>query len=117
MPEAGLLLPLSYAPLAHINAEAVEAEIAKGSDGLLQRVFDLLMAKAERRSPAVYRKHLARQGQRLNGFCPEAYFRSPCVRWGGFAFARYVEQRGGLRCATRRPSRTDMFPCLRGHKV
>lgn len=51
LPEADFYCPLPYEPLAIVTEQAIEAEIAKGSDGLLNRVFQLIIAELEQADP------------------------------------------------------------------
>lgn len=43
LPEADFYCPLPYEPLTLVTEQAIEAEIAAGSDGLLDRVFSLMV--------------------------------------------------------------------------
>jgi uncharacterized NAD(P)/FAD-binding protein YdhS len=45
LPEADFWCPLPYRPLTRMTEEAVAAEIARGADGLLDRMFDLFRAE------------------------------------------------------------------------
>lgn len=51
-PEADFYCPLPYTPLEIVTEEAIESEIAKGSQGLLDRVFALMVAEMTRADPA-----------------------------------------------------------------
>ena len=82
MPEPDFHYPYPYEPLRHITPEVVAGEIAKGTDGLLGRVFDLLIAELRAVDPE-YLDDLGPDAETIEGFC-----------------AAYVRQRknlGGLR--------------------
>ena len=51
MPEADFFYPFPYEPLRHLTRDAVEAEIACGADGLLDRMFQRLIAELETADP------------------------------------------------------------------
>lgn len=51
LPEADFYCPLPYEPLAIVTEQAIEAEIAKGSEGLLNRVFQLIVSELEQADP------------------------------------------------------------------
>jgi uncharacterized NAD(P)/FAD-binding protein YdhS len=52
LPEADFYCPIPYEPLQVVTAQALEREIAAGSDGLLDRVFALVAQELERADPA-----------------------------------------------------------------
>ena len=52
LPEADFYCPLPYEPLRVATEEAIEQDIAKGSDGLLDRIFKLIVAELEVADPA-----------------------------------------------------------------
>lgn len=51
LPEADFYCPLPYDPLTLVSEQAIEAEIAAGSDGLLDRVFSLMVEEIELADP------------------------------------------------------------------
>ena len=51
LPEADFWCPIPYEPLHILTVEAVEAEIAKGEEGLLDRIFALAAAEINRADP------------------------------------------------------------------
>ncbi len=51
LPEADFYCPLPYEPLAIVTEQAIAAEIAKGSEGLLNRVFQLIVSELEQADP------------------------------------------------------------------
>lgn len=52
LPEADFYCPIPYEPLSVLTASVVEGEIAKGSDGLLDRIFALMVKELQRADPA-----------------------------------------------------------------
>lgn len=51
LPEADFYCPIPYEPLSILTESAVESEIAKGADGLLDRVFTLMVKELELADP------------------------------------------------------------------
>lgn len=51
LPEADFYCPIPYEPLNVVTPEVLEREIAKGADGLLDRVFALIVAEMEIADP------------------------------------------------------------------
>lgn len=51
LPEADFYCPLPYEPLAVVTENVIEAAIAAGSDGLLDRIFQLMVTELERADP------------------------------------------------------------------
>ena len=82
MPEPDFFYPFPYEPLVHLHADAVASEIEKGSAGLLERVFDLLIAELREVAPD-YLNSLGQDAQTMDTFA-DAYFSQR-------------EQTGGLR--------------------
>lgn len=52
LPEADFYCPLPYEPLSIVTESAIEQEIAKGAEGLLDRVFSLMTEELELADPA-----------------------------------------------------------------
>lgn len=52
LPEADFYCPIPYEPLSVLTEFMVEHEIAKGSDGLLDRIFSLMVKELELADPA-----------------------------------------------------------------
>lgn len=52
LPEADFYCPIPYEPLSVLTEFVVEHEIAKGSDGLLDRIFSLMVKELELADPA-----------------------------------------------------------------
>lgn len=82
MPEPDFYYPHPYAPLRHITAEAVAAQIARGPDDLLARVFSLLIAELRDADPD-YLARLGAEAQTIEGFAR--------------AYVRHRKELGGLR--------------------
>jgi hypothetical protein len=112
MPEPDFHYPYPYAPLTHINAEAVTAEVAMGSDDLLSRVFALLLKELRDAAPD-YMADLGPEAQTIEGFAP-AYF-------------AYRKNLGGLRALrstldaavtsmTDKQTQAHRYALLRGHE-
>jgi uncharacterized NAD(P)/FAD-binding protein YdhS len=51
LPEADFYCPLPYEPLSVVTQSAVEAEIAAGAEGLLDRVFGLMVQEIQQAAP------------------------------------------------------------------
>lgn len=58
LPEADFYCPIPYEPLTIVTQEAIDHEISAGADGLLNRVFGLMVEEIECADPA-WSKHLA----------------------------------------------------------
>lgn len=56
LPEADFYCPIPYEPLSVLTELAVEREIAKGPDGLLDRIFALMVRELEHADPAWCKK-------------------------------------------------------------
>ncbi|POT57532.1 FAD/NAD(P) binding domain-containing protein [Citrobacter amalonaticus] len=56
LPEADFYCPLPYEPLSIATEQAIHAEINAGSDGLLDRVFALLVEEVRQADPAWYQE-------------------------------------------------------------
>lgn len=52
LPEADFYCPIPYEPLSVLTERVVDAEIAKGSDGLLDRIFALMVKELQLADPA-----------------------------------------------------------------
>lgn len=52
LPEADFYCPIPYEPLTIVTPEAIQQAIASGSDGLLDRVFQLMVAELETQDAA-----------------------------------------------------------------
>lgn len=51
LPEADFYCPIPYEPLTLVTEQAIEAEIEKGSEGLLDRIFGLIVRELELADP------------------------------------------------------------------
>ncbi|XDA98995.1 FAD/NAD(P)-binding protein [Sulfitobacter sp. LCG007] len=72
MPEPDFWYPFPYEPLAHLSEQGVADEIEKGAEGLLERLFDLLLRDLDAEDPA-YLEQLGEGARSIEGFGP-AYF-------------------------------------------
>ncbi len=72
MPEGDFYYPFPYEPLKCFTAEAISDEIATGSEGLLERTFELLCQELDESAPE-YLDELPQAARTLEGFAP-AYF-------------------------------------------
>jgi uncharacterized NAD(P)/FAD-binding protein YdhS len=72
LPEADFYCPLPYEPLSIVTASAVEKEIAAGPDGLLDRVFKLMVEEMELADPQ-WSKDIALRALDADSF-PQALF-------------------------------------------
>ncbi|MGQ7847027.1 FAD/NAD(P)-binding protein [Granulosicoccus sp. 3-233] len=112
MPEGDFHYPFPYEPLDCITKEAVTVEVERGKEGLLGRVFQLLLDELAAADPD-YLDHLGAGARTIEGFA-SAYFRDR-------------EQRGGLEAvrddlqAVRESMRREetiayRYALLRGHE-
>lgn len=74
MPEGDFYYPYPYLPLEIFSTEAVTAEIEKGDDGLLERLFKLFYQQLEK-SDLAYLVSLGTTAETIKGFS-EVYFKS-----------------------------------------
>ncbi len=112
MPEGDFYYPYPYTPLDILSPKAVDAEVAKGSDMLLQRLFELLCKELEDADPQFWAA-LDPASRTIVGFS-EAYFKRRQEPGGqaaikmDFAKARQsVEQRRTIG---------SRYVLLRGHE-
>lgn len=113
MPEGDFYYPFPYEPMQRLTEDAVEAEIAKGKNGLLQRAFGLLCAELDA-SDAGYLDRLGKEARTLEGFAP-GYF-SHRQEIGGLAALKddLAEVRKSIKKRETVPHR---YALLRGHEV
>lgn len=113
MPEGDFYYPFPYEPLQHLTDEAVEMEVGKGPDGLLDRVFALLCAELDACDPE-YLVSFAPSARTVEGFAP-AYFKRRRELGGLRAVKRDLAQvRESLEQKHTTPHR---YALLRGHAV
>lgn len=72
MPEADFYYPYPYEPLKIITPEAVKNEVTRGGDGLLGRIFALLLAELDLEDPE-YLEGLGNASRTIEGFA-DTYF-------------------------------------------
>ncbi|MGL4611810.1 MAG: FAD/NAD(P)-binding protein [Trueperaceae bacterium] len=113
MPEGDFYYPFPYQPLERITNEAVIAEVAKGQDNLLERVFKLLLEELDHADPN-YLRELGPDARTIPGFA-DAYF-TRRERLGGLAAVKrdLAETRKSLRERKTIPHR---YALLRGHEA
>lgn len=112
MPEGDFYYPYPYEPLELITSEAVDAEVKKGSQNLLARVFALLCAELDEADPS-YLTKLGNDSRIIEGFS-EAYF-SRRQELGGLIAVKkdFVKVRQSTRARETIPSR---YVLLRAHE-
>lgn len=72
LPEADFYCPIPYEPLSIVTEKAIEKEIAAGPDGLLDRVFKLMVEEIERADPH-WSAHISLRMLSADSF-PQAWF-------------------------------------------
>ena len=101
MPEGDFYYPFPYGPAAHLTSDAVAEEIAKGTDGLLDRVFALLLAELDEADPA-YLNGLPPPRARSRGsprpISHYAMIWAGCARSNAIASPRANRSGQGRRC-------------------
>lgn len=86
LPEADFYCPIPYEPLVYVDARVIETEIAVGKDGLLDRVF-ALMIKELQISDALWCDRIGADKLDADSFAP-AYF-SDRMKYDPFRWAEY----------------------------
>jgi uncharacterized NAD(P)/FAD-binding protein YdhS len=112
MPEGDFYYPFPYQPLEYITEEAVLAEVAKGPDKLLERIFHLLLEELDHADPN-YLRELGQEARTIPGFA-KAYF-ARRERLGGLEAVKkdLAETRRSMRERKTIPHR---YALLRGHE-
>lgn len=112
MPEGDFYYPYPYQPLKLFSAEAVDAEVKNGRDGLLQRLFELLCDELNHSDPD-YLKTLGMQSGSIEEFST-AYFKRR-QELGGLAAVKldFATARKSLRERKTIPYR---YVLLRAHE-
>ncbi|MCT4701594.1 FAD-NAD(P)-binding protein [Enterobacteriaceae bacterium H20N1] len=72
LPEADFYCPIPYEPLSIVTDDVVKAEIAAGTEGLLDRIFRLVAKELERADP-LWSERIALSAQNADSFS-DAYF-------------------------------------------
>ena len=113
MPEGDFFYPYPYKSLLHITEKAVKIEMERGSERLLDRVFDLLCAELDEADPN-YLAKFGTKARTVEGFA-SAYF-SIRREMGGLAAVKrdLKKTRKSLRSKETIPQR---YALLRGHEV
>ncbi len=112
MPEPDFYYVYPYEALRHVSAEAVANELAQGSDGLLDRVFALLVAELEEADPD-YVAALGEQARTVEGFA-DAYFEHR-ERAGGLRALRET-LRQSVASIEAKETQHHRYALLRGHE-
>jgi uncharacterized NAD(P)/FAD-binding protein YdhS len=113
MPEGDFYYPFPYEPLVCLTQEAIDAEITKGCDGLLDRVFTLLCNELDAADPD-YLGRLPETARTVEGFAP-AYFSHRREVGGLRAVKRdLAESRETMR---RKETIAHRYALLRGHEA
>ncbi len=112
MPEPDFYYVYPYEDLRHVSAEAVSREIAKGSDGLLDRVFALLIAELDEAAPD-YVAALGEHARTVDGFT-DAYFENR-ERLGGLRALRET-LRESVASIEAKETQHHRYALLRGHE-
>lgn len=112
MPEADFFYTYPYEPLRHLTSAALAEAVAAGSEGLLDRVFALLLADLDAADPA-WLDSLGPEARSIPGFA-EAYF-ARRQELGGLRSLRatLAQSRDTLRRKETVPHRSVL---LRGHE-
>ena len=112
MPEGDFYYPFPYRPLRFITPEAVAREVEQGCEGLLERVFKLLLQELDAADPD-YLPSLGEEARTIEGFSA-GYFREREEKAGLEAVRDdFAEVRASMRRKETIPSR---YALLRGHE-
>lgn len=112
MPEPDFYYPYPYEPLLHVTAEAVSAEVAKGPETLLDRVFALLVSELHQVAPD-YMADLGEGAQTIDGFS-EAYF-DHREKMGGLRALRETLN-AAIQSKKDKETQHHRYALLRGHE-
>lgn len=112
MPEPDFFYAYPYEPLSHLTAEAVSAEISKGSVGLLDRVFALLLAELDHADP-LYLTRLGPDAKTIDGFS-NAYF-AEREKLGGLRALRTTLE-DAVQSVKEKRTQEYRYALLRGHE-
>lgn len=113
IPEADFFYPYPYAPLQCLTPEAVEAEVLKGADGLLARLFDLLCNELDEADRG-YMKSLGPQARTLHGFSEAYFMRRQDLGARAALKDDFAKARQSMKQRQTIPAR---YVLLRGHEV
>ena len=113
MPEGDFYYKLPFEPLKILTETAVAAEIVKGSDQLLERVFRLLCSELDAEDPD-YLAEMGVEGRTISGFAEGYFLRRQ--RLGGLLAVRkdFAKVRQSMRDKVTIANR---YVLLRGHMV
>ncbi|WP_373028284.1 FAD/NAD(P)-binding protein [Sulfitobacter sp.] len=112
MPEPDFYYPFPYEPLTYIHPDAVSAELEKGPDGLLERVFALMVQELNDAAPQ-YMAELGPDAQTINGFA-DAYFHHRETLGGLRALRESLN--AAIKSKTLKETQHHRYALLRGHE-
>ena len=113
MPEADFHYPFPYEPLLHLTGAAVDAETARGGEGLLDRVFALLLRELEAQAPG-WLDGLGEGARTLEGFASAAFARRRASDAGAAMRRDLMEAR---RTMDRQETVAHRYALLRAHEA
>jgi len=113
MPEGDFYYPFPYEPLICLTSEAMDEEIDRGPDGLLDRVFALLCDELDAADPD-YLAALPETARTVEGFAP-AYF-SRRRELGGLRSVKR-DLAGARETMRRKETIAHRYALLRGHEA
>lgn len=113
MPEGDFYYPFPYEPLTCLTQEAIDDEIARGSDGLLDRVFTLLCNELDAADPD-YLANLPKTTRTVEGFA-SGYFSHRREVGGLRAVKRDLA--GARETMRRKETIPHRYALLRGHEA
>lgn len=113
MPEGDFYYPFPYEPLICLTQEAIDGEIARGSQDLLDRVFKLLCSELDAVDPD-YLDKLPQSARTVEGFAP-AYFSRRREVGGLRAVKRDLA--GARETVRRKETIPHRYALLRGHEA
>ncbi len=113
MPEGDFYYPFPYEPLVCLTKEAMEAEIARGVDGVLNRVFALLCDELDAADPD-YLGRLPETARTVEGFAPAYFSRRREV--GGLRSVKR-DLAGSRETMRRKETIAHRYALLRGHEA
>lgn len=113
MPQGDFYYPFPYEPLVCLTQEAIDTEIARGPDGLLDRVFMLLCDELDAADPD-YLDRFPETARTVDGFAP-AYFSHRREVGGLRAVKRDLTE--SYETIRRKETVPHRYALLRGHEL
>ncbi|WP_083792010.1 FAD/NAD(P)-binding protein [Roseobacter sp. GAI101] len=112
IPEPDFYYPFPYERLTHLHSDAVAAEVEKGPEALLTRVFGLLLAELNEVAPE-YMAELGPDAQTIDGFSAAYFEHRETV--GGLRALR--ETLGAaIKSKELKETQPERYALLRGHE-